>query len=77
MDEAAERLIMTLNMVGLRSEGIGPTGEWAPCPAAVYQKRHDMFWSIVAAILEGEPGDYDDLPIYLTECATDQLNDNN
>jgi hypothetical protein len=73
----AERLIAVLYAVGLRSEGIGPTDEWSPSPPAVYQKRHDMFWSIVAAILEAEPGDYDDLPIYLTECATDQLNDNN
>jgi hypothetical protein len=73
--ENLDRLI-SLREVGLRSEGIGPTEEWSPCPNDTFQRRHDRFWRIVAALLETEPGGYDDLPEYLTETASEQLADN-
>lgn len=75
MMDNLDRLI-SLREVGLRSEGIGPTEEWSPCPNDVFQRRHDVFWRIVGALLESEEGTYEDLPDYLTETATQQLENN-
>jgi hypothetical protein len=68
---------LQLEGLGLLTEALGPQAEWAPVPPNAYQRRHDTFWRIVAALLESEPGDYDDLPDYMTETGTDQLQANN
>ena len=75
--EDLDRLIF-LREVGLRSDGIGPRAEWSPVPENAFQRRHDRFWRTVAGILEDEPGEYDDLPEWMTEDASEQLliNDN-
>lgn len=62
---------------GLLTEGIGPQAEWSPVPPDVYQRRHDTFWRIVTGLLTDADEDYDDLPDYLTEVGTEQLESNN
>jgi hypothetical protein len=64
-----ERVSRILDAVGLRSEYLGPLQEWKPAPPDTFQKRHDAFWSLVTALLESEPADYDDLPEWMTEDA--------
>jgi hypothetical protein len=68
---------LQLEGLGLLTEALGPQVEWSPVPPTAFQRRHDMFWRVVAAVLESEPGTYDDLPEYLTESATEQLQANN
>lgn len=58
---------------GLMTSGVGPRLEWSPAPVVEHARRHDTFWKLVAALLLTEPGEYDDLPDYLTETATAQL----
>jgi hypothetical protein len=70
-----DRLI-ALRAVGLRSEGIGPDDEWAPVPDFTFQQRHAGFWGQVSDLIENEPGDYDDLPRWMTEDAAEQLEHN-
>lgn len=70
-------LALRLEGLGLFTEGLGPQAEWAPVPPRVFQRRHDTFWQVVARMLESEPGEYDDLPDYLTETASEQLEANN
>lgn len=62
---------------GLLTEGLGPFAEWAPASPDTYQRRHDDFWRIVTGILIDAVEDYDDLPDYLTEAGTEQLESNN
>lgn len=61
---------------GLMTEGLGPDLEWSPVPVIEFRDRHDTFWKLVAALLLTEPGEYDDLPDYLTETATALLEAN-
>jgi hypothetical protein len=58
-----------LDATGLRSELLGPLREWKPVPPDLFQQRHAAFWSLVTALLESEPADYDDLPEWMTEDA--------
>ena len=66
--ENLDRLI-SLREVGLRSEGLGPDAEWAPVPEDKFQLRHTRYWGQVSDLIENEPGDYDDLPRWMTEDA--------
>lgn len=68
---------LQLEGLGLLTEGIGPIDEWAPVPPEEYQQRHTTFWRVVTDILVSEPADYDDLPDWMTETGTAQLNHNN
>lgn len=68
---------LQLEGLGLLTEALGPQAEWSPVPPAQYQRRHDMFWKVVTGVLQSEPGEYDDLPDYLTETASEQLQANN
>lgn len=61
---------------GLMTTGLGPHLEWSPAPVAEHAARHDRFWKLVAAILLTEPGDYDDLPDWMTEAGTTALLNN-
>lgn len=74
MDENDRAL--ALYRVGLRSECLGHPLDWDPKPPAEFQKRHSEFWSVVSGTISDEPGDYDDLPEWMTEVATDLLEDN-
>lgn len=67
-----DRLI-ALSDRGLRSEGLGPDPEWAPCSPVVFQRIHARYWGIVAVMIDGETGGYEDLPDWMTEIATEQL----
>lgn len=62
---------------GLLTEAIGPVAEWAPVPPDAFQRRHDTFWRIVTGLLTDTDEDYDDLPDYMTEVGTEQLEANN
>lgn len=70
--------LIFLRKVGLRSDGIGPHEEWSPVPEGAFQRRHDGFWRAVAGMIEDEPGEYEDLPEWMTEEAAEELliNDN-
>lgn len=70
-----DRLILLWG-VGLRSEGIGPHEEWDPVPPGDHQVRHNTFWKNIAGMISSEPGDYDDLPEWMTETASQQLEAN-
>jgi hypothetical protein len=61
---------------GLMTSGLGPDDEWCPTPVNDHAVLHDTFWKLVAALLMTEPGEYDDLPDYLTETATQLLEAN-
>lgn len=63
--------------LGLMTLGLGPHLEWAPAPPSTHQRRHDTFWKIVSGVLSDEPGDYDDLPEWMTETASQALEINN
>lgn len=63
--------------LGLMTLGLGPRLEWSPAPPDVHQRRHDTFWRLVAAMFEAEPVDYDDLPEWMTEVASQALETNN
>ena len=63
--------------LGLMTLGLGPRLEWAPVPPADHQRRHDTFWKLISRVLENEPGDYDDLPEWMTETASEALEANN
>jgi hypothetical protein len=62
---------------GLMTSGLGPDLEWSPVPVAEHAARHDTFWKLVADLLKTEPGEYDDLPKWMTEAATEALLQNN
>lgn len=62
---------------GLLTEGIGPQPEWAAVPPDMFQRRHDTFWRIVTGLLTDAEEDYDDLPDFMTEAGTQQLEANN
>lgn len=68
---------MALYMIGLRSECLGSEVEWDPQPPAEFQQRHHRFWSLVSGMVEDEPGEYSDLPYWMTEDGTEQLESNN
>ena len=74
MDDQDRAII--LDGFGLSTNGIGPHAEWSPAPRAVFQLRHNAFWGLVSGIITSEPEDYDDLPDYLTEIASEQLEAN-
>jgi len=61
---------------GLMTTGLGPDQEWSPAPIDQHRARHDMFWKLVAALLCTEPGEYDDLPDWMTEVGTAALLNN-
>lgn len=63
--------------LGLMTLGLGPDLEWSPVHPRTFQRRHDTFWKLVAGVLENEPGDYDDLPEWMTESASEALEANN
>lgn len=65
--------LIALRMKGLRSEGLGPETEWDPVSEEKFQRRHAQFWGIIATMIQGEDGDYDDLPEWMTESAAEQL----
>lgn len=68
---------LMLERLGLRSEALGPPEEWAAVDPATFQKRHAQFWSLVAGIIRDEPEEnYDDLPDWMTEVGTEQLEAN-
>lgn len=69
--------LMELWARGLMTDGLGPDLEWCPVPIAEHRARHDTFWKLVSALLHDEPGEYDDLPDYMTETATEALELNN
>lgn len=71
------RLMALWNQEGLRSEGLGPPLEWDAVTPEVFQKRHNGFWVLVAGLIKSEPGEYDDLPQWMTEDAAEQLQSNN
>lgn len=73
--EDLDRLI-ALRTLGLRTEGLGPDPEWAPVPEGVFQGRHAKYWAYVSDMIENEPGDYDDLPRWMTEDAAERLEHN-
>lgn len=70
--EGAERVFRS----GLMTEALGPQQEWSPVDAATFQRRHTEFWSSVTRIIEAEPGDYEELPSWMTEDATELLKNN-
>lgn len=71
-----DELGSALEQLGLRSELLGPRMEWAPLPVNQYQRRHARFWGLVDHLIHSEPGEYDDLPNWMTEVATIELTDN-
>jgi hypothetical protein len=71
-----DRLI-ALRDRGMRTEGLGPEQEWHPVSDTEHQIRHNRFWAgVVSPLLADEPGEYDDLPSWMTEDATDLLTKN-
>jgi hypothetical protein len=74
MDELDQSL--TLYRSGVWSEAIGPEQEWLPVNRFLFQVRHNQFWSFVKDIIQAEPGEYDDLPEWMTEAATERLQHN-
>lgn len=68
-DQAA----LILDRLGLSSETLGPVQEWAPVPRAVYQRRHDTFWRVVADML---PDNEDDEQFWMSQDATIRLRNN-
>lgn len=75
MDELDRSL--ALYKAGLRSECLGHPLDWDPQPPAEFQRRHNEFWSMVSGMIQAEPGDYEDLPDWMTEVASDQLENDN
>lgn len=71
-----DELAAGLERLGLRSELLGPEQEWSPVPVSQYQRRHAAFWGLVDDVIHSEPGDYDDLPSWMTEDATNELAQN-
>lgn len=76
MDEERERALV-LYRSGVWTEAIGPEQEWSPVGIVLFQARHNQFWSLVEGMIRAEPGDYDDLPEWMTESATAQLENQN
>jgi hypothetical protein len=75
MDELDRSLV--LYRMGLRSECLGPPVEWDPKSPAEFQRRHTTFWEEVAELIEDEPGEYEDLPNWMTEEGSEALEANN
>lgn len=73
--ENLDRAVL-LHRLGLHTEALGPPEEWQPIPAGPHQRRHSDFWFMVAALIKSEPGDYDDLPEWMTETGSEQLEAN-
>jgi hypothetical protein len=71
-----EELPAGIEELGLRSEFLGPRAEWSPVSIKTYQRRHGAFWGIVDCMIRSVPGEYEDLPDWMTEIASDQLTDN-
>lgn len=76
MDELDREALLA--RLGLRSEALGPPEEWLPVTPDQYQRRHQSWWAFVLGVLEDEPGEYEDLPHWMTEQGSEALlaNDN-
>lgn len=62
---------------GVRSQFLGPLLEWVLSHDwAEWDQVHDDFWRLVQDLIGDEPGDYDDLPEWMTELATELLESN-
>lgn len=70
-------LALELERRGLLTGGIGPHVEWFPMSPDEFQRLHDQFWRFITDLLTNEPADYEQLPSWMTEEGTDQLNANN
>lgn len=71
-----ERAAVDIDINGLRSELLGVVEEWDPVPPDQFQRRHDQYWSLVDRMIQAEPGNYGDLPDWMTEVGSDRLAEN-
>lgn len=62
-----------LDGLGLSTELLGPTIEWAPVDRKTFQLRHQQFWKAVSDIL---PEHDDDEAYWMTEAAALRLTRN-
>lgn len=64
---------------GIESSFLGPPGEWILACPTLWMLSRMAFWDIVSDLMVHEGGrdaDYDDLPDWMTEIATELLKSN-